>query len=80
MREPMQMVVGEGISTVFGRSIYLELNAPLQLLALALAMRAEINDLESGEIEKMTRMNDYMRAWESWRAKALRQLQPEQRR
>ena len=75
MRGHGAVVVAERISTVVGRSIYLELNARLQLQALALARPEQINYLEGGEIEKTTRMNDFMRAWELWRAKVLRQLQ-----
>jgi len=80
MRGHGAVVVAPGLSTVVGRSIYLEMNARLQMQALTLAKPEQIIYLEGGEIEKTTKMNDFMRAWELWRARALRQLEAEKRR
>jgi len=60
-------IVGDSIEQVVYRAIYTEMNAKLQLQALALGEPEFLND---EEVEKATQMNNgtMMRAWNLWKA------------
>ena len=72
MRGHGAVVVAPTLPLVVGRSIYLEMNARLQMQAMQIAgPGGAINYLEPGEAEASATTNDYARAWEMWRKKAL---------
>jgi len=72
MRGHGAVVVAPTLPLVVGRSIYLEMNARLQMQAMQIAgPGGAINYLEPGEAEASSITNDYARAWEMWRKKAL---------
>jgi ribulose-5-phosphate 4-epimerase/fuculose-1-phosphate aldolase len=64
------VVVGDSLPQVVARSIYLELNARLQVQAMTIAGRGgRITYLEPGEVTAVTdTLGDYRRAWDMWRA------------
>ena len=75
MRGHGAVVVGENLPRAIGRSIYLEMNAQMQLQALALAgAKGKITFLDDGEVQASVPSQDYGRAWPLWRARALAQL------
>jgi HCOMODA/2-hydroxy-3-carboxy-muconic semialdehyde decarboxylase len=63
------VVVAPTVPLAVGRSIYMELNAKLQLQALALG--GEPIYLHPEEVRKVEARQDYARSWELWRRKAL---------
>ena len=63
------VVVAPTVALAVGRSIYMELNAKLQLQALALG--GEPIYLHAEEVRKVEARQDYARSWELWRRKAL---------
>jgi HCOMODA/2-hydroxy-3-carboxy-muconic semialdehyde decarboxylase len=67
MRGHGAVVVGETISTVVGRSIYLDLNARLQ--AQAMALGGKVTYLEPEEARLYVASDNYQRAWELWKRK-----------
>src|SRR5215510_5326236 len=70
MRGHGAVVVGQTISTVVGRSIYLDMNARLQAAAIALGGR--VTYLDSEEARRWDAANGtYDRAWELWKRKAM---------
>jgi len=70
MRGHGAVVVGQTISTVVGRSIYLDMNARLQAEAIALGGRVTYLDPE--EARRWDAGNGtYDRAWELWKRKAM---------
>ncbi len=73
MRGHGAVVVGDSVALAVGRSIYLEMNAKLQLQAMTIAgLDGQVNYLEPGEVEAASAaIGDYKRAWDMWRAKAL---------
>ena len=75
MRGHGAVVVGENIARAVGRSIYLEMNARMQLQALTLAgPAAAITYLDEAEVRASVPQQDYGRAWPLWRARALAPL------
>ncbi len=72
MRGHGAVVAASGLPLVVGRAIYLEMNARLQAQAsLLTGGSGRINFLTEGEGRSAATMNDYGRAWEMWRRKAL---------
>jgi ribulose-5-phosphate 4-epimerase/fuculose-1-phosphate aldolase len=70
MRGHGAVVVGDTIPTAVGRSVYLDLNARLQ--AQAMALGGTITYLEAEEARLyMADGNNYDRAWELWKRKAV---------
>ena len=75
MRGHGAVVVGENLPRAVGRSIYLEINARLQAQAMAIAGSAgKITYLDDREVAASTPVQDYGRAWQLWRAKALARI------
>lgn len=79
MRGHGAVVVAANLPLVVGRSIYLEMNARLQMQAMQIAGGAPINFLDLGEAAAAEKVNDFMRAWNLWRTKALAQVAAEKR-
>ena len=72
MRGHGAVVVAPGVPLVVARSIYLEMNARLQLQALQIAgPGGSINYLTPEEGAAAVAGNDFLRAWDLWRKKAL---------
>jgi HCOMODA/2-hydroxy-3-carboxy-muconic semialdehyde decarboxylase len=70
MRGHGAVVVGVSLSQAVGRSVYLELNARLQLQAMQLG--GAITYLDAEEARRATEtLGGYERAWELWKRKAL---------
>jgi HCOMODA/2-hydroxy-3-carboxy-muconic semialdehyde decarboxylase len=69
MRGHGAVVVGAGIPLAVGRSIYLELNARLQIHAMSLG--GPVAYLEPDEVSKVVAVQDYARAWDLWKRKAM---------
>jgi ribulose-5-phosphate 4-epimerase/fuculose-1-phosphate aldolase len=69
MRGHGAVVVGADLPLVVGRSIYLELNARLQVQAIALG--GNVTYLNREEVSKVVAVLDYARAWELWKRKAM---------
>jgi ribulose-5-phosphate 4-epimerase/fuculose-1-phosphate aldolase len=72
------VVVGETLARAVGRAIYLEMNARMQLQAIQLAGAAgEVVYLDDEEVAASVARQNYDRAWELWKHKALAQLDEE---
>lgn len=70
-------VVGPSLPIAIGRSIYLELNARIQAQALALGGTVTyLTPEESQKIMESGENRGYDRAWEAWKARAMRTLVP----
>ncbi len=69
MRGHGAVVVGASLAQAVGRSIYLELNARLQLQAIQLGGPVTYLDPEEARLATAT-LADYGRAWELWKRKA----------
>jgi HCOMODA/2-hydroxy-3-carboxy-muconic semialdehyde decarboxylase len=67
MRGHGAVIVGGTISTVVGRSIYLDLNARLQ--AQAMALGGKVTYLDPEEARLYVASDNYERAWELWKRK-----------
>ena len=63
------VVVGPDLPIAVGRSIYMEMNARLQVQALALG--GNVTYLHAEEVRKVEARQDYERSWYMWRRKAL---------
>lgn len=74
MRGHGATVVGPSLPRLVTRSIFLTLNATLQSQAMALAPGGAINFLDDEEARLIEAREGYgaSRAWEAWKAKALR--------
>jgi ribulose-5-phosphate 4-epimerase/fuculose-1-phosphate aldolase len=72
MRGHGAVVVADTIPNVVGRSIYLDLNARIQLQAMQLIAPAKgpITALTPEEAQKYAASDNYARAWELWKKKA----------
>jgi ribulose-5-phosphate 4-epimerase/fuculose-1-phosphate aldolase len=70
MRGHGAVVVGGSLSQAIGRSVYLEVNARLQLQAILLGGAVTYLDPEEAR-RAMATLGGYERAWELWRRKAL---------
>lgn len=68
MRGHGAVVVGDSLPQVVGRSYYLQMNAKLQ--AQAISLGGEVTYLDAEEAHK-TGSNDYERAWDLWKRKAM---------
>jgi ribulose-5-phosphate 4-epimerase/fuculose-1-phosphate aldolase len=72
MRGHGVVVVGPSLPVVIGRSIYLELNARLQLQALSLGTSITyLSPEEAHQIMAAGENGAYSRAWELWKRKAM---------
>jgi HCOMODA/2-hydroxy-3-carboxy-muconic semialdehyde decarboxylase len=66
------VVVADNLPLAVGRSVYLEINARLQVQAIILAgPGGSVTYLEPGEVKAASAVNDYKRAWDMWRATVL---------
>ena len=76
MRGHGATVVADSLPLVVARSIYLELNAKLQLQALTLAgSDGQVHYLSPAEADAAsTTLSDYRRSWQLWRATALAEV------
>ena len=75
MRGHGSVVVGENLPRAVGRSIYLELSARMQLQAMTIAgPGGKLICLDEEEVKASVPVQDYVRAWPMWRAKALARL------
>lgn len=78
MRGHGSVVVGENLPRAVGRSIYLEISARLQMQAMMIAGPAgKIACLDDSEVKASVPPQDYGRAWNMWRAKALARMRSE---
>lgn len=78
MRGHGAVVVGESLPRAVGRSIYLEVSAKLQAQAMAIAGPAgRIACLDEKEVLASVPRQDYGRAWNLWRTRALAQMRSE---
>lgn len=72
MRGHGAVVVAPSVSLVVARSVYLEMNARLQMQAMQIAgPGGKINYLTPQEGVAAVESNDFLRAWALWREKAL---------
>ena len=71
MRGHGVVVVGPSLPVAVGRSVYLEINARLQAQAMLIAPRGTIEYLSQEEAQKATPPDNYQRAWELWKRKAM---------
>jgi HCOMODA/2-hydroxy-3-carboxy-muconic semialdehyde decarboxylase len=72
MRGHGATVVGENLPRAVGRSIYLEINARMQMQAMAIAgPGGKITYIDDAEVKASNPAQNYNRAWPAWRAKAL---------
>jgi len=66
MRGHGAVVTGTSLAQAVGRSVYMELNARIQVETAQIGGAARV--LDAGEIAEMTRtLGDYERAWELWK-------------
>jgi HCOMODA/2-hydroxy-3-carboxy-muconic semialdehyde decarboxylase len=72
MRGHGAVVVADSIPNVVGRSIYMDLNARIQLQAIQLVgpRSGPITALTPEEAQKYAASDNYARAWELWKKKA----------
>ncbi|MDQ6621156.1 MAG: class II aldolase/adducin family protein [Pseudomonadota bacterium] len=78
MRGHGSVVVGENIQRAVGRTIYLEMNARMQLQARLLAgPDGEIVFMDDKEVAANVSWQNYDRAWHLWKTKALAKLEGE---
>jgi HCOMODA/2-hydroxy-3-carboxy-muconic semialdehyde decarboxylase len=71
MRHHGAVVVATSIPNVVGRSVYLDLNARVQIQTMALGGKAAYVDAAEARL-RMADPNEYARAWELWRRKVSR--------
>jgi len=75
MRGHGAVVVGENLPRAVGRSIYLEISAKLQVQAMTIAgPRGKIVCMDEREVHASVPPQNYGRAWNMWRTKALAQM------
>jgi ribulose-5-phosphate 4-epimerase/fuculose-1-phosphate aldolase len=75
MRGHGAVAVGESLPRAVGRAIYLELSAKMQLAATVLAgPGGKFIVLDEKEVQAATALQDYGRAWDIWRRKALQRM------
>jgi ribulose-5-phosphate 4-epimerase/fuculose-1-phosphate aldolase len=68
MRHHGAVVVATSIPNVVGRSVYLDVNARVQMQTIALGGRATYVDPAEAKL-RMADPNEYARAWELWKRK-----------
>ncbi len=79
MRGHGAVVVGESLPRAVGRSVYLEVSARLQTQAMAIAGRdGHITYLDEREVRASVPPQDYERAWNLWRSKALARIRAQE--
>lgn len=71
MRHHGAVVVATSIPNVVGRSVYLDLNARVQIQTIALGGKATYVDPAEAKL-RMTDTNEYARAWDLWKRKVNR--------
>ncbi|HET7729278.1 MAG TPA: class II aldolase/adducin family protein [Usitatibacter sp.] len=77
MRGHGSTVVGENIQRAVGRTIYLEQNARMQFQAMMLGgPGAYIAYMDEAEVQANVSWQNYDRAWNLWKTKALAKLKP----
>jgi HCOMODA/2-hydroxy-3-carboxy-muconic semialdehyde decarboxylase len=75
MRGHGSTVVGENIQRAVGRSVYLDINARMQLDAIALANgERPIVFMDEAEVAANVSWQNYDRAWDLWKRRVLVQL------
>ena len=75
MRGHGSTVVGENIQRAVGRTIYLEQNARMQFQAMFLAgPGGYIAYMDDAEVQANVSWQNYDRAWNLWKTRALAQL------
>ncbi len=78
MRGHGSVVVGEDLQRAVGRSMYLETSARLQMQAMLIAgPRGKITWFDAAEVKASVPRQDYARAWDLWRKKALERIKAE---
>ena len=78
MRGHGSTVVAENLQRAVGRTIYLEMNARMQLQATLLAgAGGRIVFLDEAEVAANVAWQNYVRSWELWKRKALARLAAE---
>ena len=78
MRGHGSTVVAENLQRAVGRTIYLEMNARMQLQATLLAgAGGRIVFLDDAEVAANVSWQNYVRSWELWKRKALARLAAE---
>lgn len=78
MRGHGSVVVGEDLQRAVGRSMYLETSARLQMQAMLIAgPRGKITWFDAAEVKASVPRQDYARAWDLWRKKALARIKAE---
>jgi ribulose-5-phosphate 4-epimerase/fuculose-1-phosphate aldolase len=70
MRGHGAVVVGPSLPVAVGRSVYLEINARLQMQAIMIG--GPITYLSPEEAQKATPPDNYQRAWDLWKQKAMK--------
>jgi ribulose-5-phosphate 4-epimerase/fuculose-1-phosphate aldolase len=68
MRHHGAVVVATSIPNVVGRSVYLDINARVQMQTIALGGKATYVDPAEAKL-RMTDPNEYARAWDLWKTK-----------
>jgi ribulose-5-phosphate 4-epimerase/fuculose-1-phosphate aldolase len=80
MRGHGSTVVAENLQRAVGRTIYLEVNARMQLQATMLAGEGgRIVFLDDAEVAANVSWQNYVRSWDLWKRKALARLAAEKR-
>jgi len=75
MRGHGSTVVGENIQRAVGRSIYLDINARMQMQAIAIANgERPIVFMDEAEVAANVSWQNYDRAWDLWKRRVLAQL------
>jgi HCOMODA/2-hydroxy-3-carboxy-muconic semialdehyde decarboxylase len=71
MRHHGAVVVATSIPNVVGRSVYLDLNARVQIQTMSIGGKFTAVDPAEAKL-RMTDPNEYARAWELWKRKVSR--------
>ena len=78
MRGHGAVVVGENLPRAVGRSVYLEISARMQMQAMMIAgPGGTIRCMDESEVKASVAPQEYGRAWNMWRAKAIAQMRSE---
>ena len=71
MRDHGAVVVATSIPNVVGRSVYLDVNARVQIQAIALGGKMTYVEPDEAKL-RMGDPNEYARAWDLWKRKVSR--------
>jgi HCOMODA/2-hydroxy-3-carboxy-muconic semialdehyde decarboxylase len=71
MRHHGAVIVATSIPNVVGRSVYLDLNARVQIQTMAIGGKATYVDPAEAKL-RMADPNEYARAWDLWKRKVSR--------